>query len=130
MPVAKDIMTKKVITVGPKDKAKDAIATVVKNRISGMPVVDEKGKVLGMLTQADLLSARATQSVESLMVSPAVTVAPTATLTTITNTLQKKKIKRVVVVDKDKCLLGVVSRLDLRNLGCRPGASGALPRPG
>ena len=113
MPVAKDVMTKKVVTVGPSVKAKDAIALLVKGKVSGMPVVDDKMKVVGMLTEADLLNARATQNVASLMAKPAVTVAASATLKSITDLLLKKKIKRVPVVDKDKCLLGVVSRIDL-----------------
>jgi len=113
MPVAKDVMTKKVVTVGPKDKAKDAIAKLVKSKVSGMPVVDEKGKVVGILTEANLLTARSTQTVASLMAKPVISVGPTATLKSIADLLLKKKIKRVPVVDKDKCLLGVVSRIDL-----------------
>ena len=111
MPAAKDVMTKKVVTVGPKDKAAAAIAKLVKNKVSGVPVVDEEGKVMGMLTEADLLTARATQNVESRMPKPATTVAANASLKAITDTLVKKKIKRVAVVDKDKRLLGVVSRI-------------------
>lgn len=110
---AKDIMTKKVVTIGPKDKARDAIAKLVKNEVSGMPVVDAEGVVVGVLTEADLLAARANQNVESLMTARVVSVAPNASLKSIADTLLKKKIKRVIVVDKDKKLLGVVSRRDV-----------------
>lgn len=113
MPVAKDVMTKKVVTVEPKEKAAAAIAKLVKNKVSGVPVVDEAGKVVGMLSEADLLTARSTQNVESLMSKPAVTVAADASLKAITDALVKKKIKRVAVVDKENHLLGVVSRIDI-----------------
>ena len=113
MASTKDVMTKRVVTVGPKDKARDAIAKLVKRKVSGMPVVDAAGKVVGMLTEADLLAARATQNVESLMTKPVVTAPVTASLKSISDTLLKKKIKRVAIVDKDKKLLGVVSRRDV-----------------
>ena len=113
MASTKDVMTKRVITVGPKDKANDAMATLVSKKVSGMPVVDADGKVVGMLTEADLLVARANQNVASLMTTRVVTAPVTASLKSITDTLLKKKIKRVAIVDKNKKLLGVVSRRDI-----------------
>jgi len=110
---AKDMMTAKVVTVRPDAQAKTAINKLVRNKVSGMPVVDTKGVVVGVLTEADLLTARANQKVESIMNSRPVTVAPNASLKSVADTLAKKKIKRVIVVDKDSKLLGVVSRRDV-----------------
>ncbi len=112
MAAAKDIMTAEVVTCAPKDKVKDVIAKLVANQISGMPVVDENCVVVGMITEADVLDARASASVESLMKKP-ITVGPKDSVKAVTELLLKKKIKRVAVVDQEKKLLGVVSRADI-----------------
>lgn len=113
MAAAKDIMTAEVVTCAPKDKVKDVIAKLVANQISGMPVVDENNVVVGMITEADVLDARASASVESLMAKKPITVGPKDSVKAVTELLLKKKIKRVAVVDAEKKLLGVVSRADI-----------------
>jgi CBS domain-containing protein len=113
MAAAKDIMTTEVVTCGPKDKVKDVIAALVSNQISGMPVVDENRVVIGMITEADVLDAKASATVESLVTKKPITVGPKESVKAITELLLKKKIKRVAVVDEQKKLLGVVSRADI-----------------
>jgi len=110
---AQDIMTKKVITVTPKTKVKDAIKLMVKNEVSGLPVVDDKGKVVGLLTEADALAARITQNVESAMTKRVYKAGPDDSIKSVSDTLKKQKIKRVPVVDKAGKLVGVVSRRDV-----------------
>ena len=110
---AMSIMTAKVVTVAPKDKVGAAIAKLVSKKISGMPVVDAMGKVVGVVTEANLLAARVTQNVESVMSKPAVTALPTASTKALMDTMLKKKIKRIVIADKSRKLLGVVSRRDI-----------------
>ena len=51
----KDIMTKKVITVSPKKKVKEVAALLVKKRINGVPVVDKRNNLQGIITEADLI---------------------------------------------------------------------------
>lgn len=53
---AKDIMTKKVITVTPNTSLKRLAAILVKRKISGVPVVDDSGKLYGMVTENDLIT--------------------------------------------------------------------------
>ena len=116
MPAAKDIMTPaaQVVTVGLKDKAKAVIAKLVANKISGMPVVDADGCVLGIITEADVLDAKLGDTVEALIgKKKAITVAPGDSLKSVTELLLKKKIKRVAVVDANHKLLGILSRADL-----------------
>lgn len=48
------IMTKKVITVRPKDLVEDAARIMVDNNIGGMPVLDDKGLVVGIITESDI----------------------------------------------------------------------------
>jgi len=52
---AKDIMTKKVITASPADDVEQVARLLTKHRISGMPVVDEERKVVGMISEGDLV---------------------------------------------------------------------------
>lgn len=53
---AKDIMTKDVITVKTDTTIEELARTLMKNQISGVPVVDDKGKVVGVVTENDLIS--------------------------------------------------------------------------
>jgi acetoin utilization protein AcuB len=52
-----DVMTEKVITVGPETAMEDAAAIMVEKRIGGLPVVDEHNKVLGVITETDIFHA-------------------------------------------------------------------------
>lgn len=53
--LAKDVMKTPVVTVKPTDTLRTAAATLAANRISGAPVVDDGGRLLGMLTEHDLI---------------------------------------------------------------------------
>jgi CBS domain-containing protein len=53
--VAREIMTSPVITVGPDAPFRDIVATMLEHKISGVPVVDGYGRLLGIVTEADLL---------------------------------------------------------------------------
>ena len=55
MLTAKDIMTKKVITVGLQTTVSELAEILWKNRISGAPVLDEDGKVVSVVTESDLI---------------------------------------------------------------------------
>ena len=52
--IASDIMTRTVFTVGPQVKAQEAAQILSQKRISGLPVVDENGKIIGIVTEADV----------------------------------------------------------------------------
>ncbi len=56
MLTAKDIMTKKVITVTPDTSIEKLASLLVKSEISGVPVVDDSGALYGMITENDLIS--------------------------------------------------------------------------
>lgn len=53
--LAKDIMTKDVITVRPEEKVENAARILLDNKISGIPVVDESNHVIGIVTEKDLM---------------------------------------------------------------------------
>ncbi|MDD2586595.1 MAG: CBS domain-containing protein [Syntrophomonadaceae bacterium] len=53
--IAKDIMTRDVITVTPEERVEKVVALLVDNKISGIPVVDADRKVVGIITEKDLM---------------------------------------------------------------------------
>jgi CBS domain-containing protein len=53
--LAKDVMTKDVITVRPEEKVNKVVQVLVDNKISGIPVVDENNHVVGIITEKDLM---------------------------------------------------------------------------
>jgi len=53
--LARDIMTRDVITVGPDDDVEKAARLLLEHHISGLPVVDEAGKLVGIVSEADLV---------------------------------------------------------------------------
>jgi CBS domain-containing protein len=53
----KDVMVKDVISLKPSDTVKDAFEKFHENNISGCPVVNEKGEVIGIFTETDLLKS-------------------------------------------------------------------------
>ncbi len=55
MPTAREIMTREVITVGPQASVEELARLFAQRRIGGVPVVDEEGRVRGVVTQSDLL---------------------------------------------------------------------------
>lgn len=56
MLTAKDIMTRDVVTVKPETSIEELASLLVKNQISGVPVVDEAGDLYGIVTENDLIS--------------------------------------------------------------------------
>jgi CBS domain-containing protein len=56
MLTAKDIMTRDIVTVKPDTSIEELASLLVKNQISGVPVVDEKGELYGIVTENDLIS--------------------------------------------------------------------------
>jgi len=53
----RNIMRRGVVTIGPKDKASDAAAIMVKRKIGALPVIDKNGKLAGIITASDILKA-------------------------------------------------------------------------
>lgn len=113
--LVKDIMTKgvKLVTCGPKHKVADVMGLMVKNKVSGLPVVDDAGKVVGVITEADVLTNRKTTGVQTAMSANPVTIAADATIKEAADLLSGKKIKRALVLKDDGSLWGVVSRTDV-----------------
>jgi CBS domain-containing protein len=133
--VVGDVMTRTVVTVGRGTVFKEIVRLMRDRRISAVPVVEAGGRVVGVVSEADLLPKeefrdsdpdRYTQlrrladlakagavTAEELMTSPALTVGSGETLAQAARTMARARVKRLPVVDAGGVLEGVVSRADL-----------------
>jgi len=114
---AADIMTRPVITVGPGALLIDAIELLLRHGLSGMPVVDAAGRLIGIITEHDImnfaLSGNAADTrVEEAMTKPVATVAPDADMAVAINFLIGRRLRRVPVVEGDR-VVGIISRRDI-----------------
>lgn len=109
--LARDIMTPDVITVHPQASVQDAARHLSDYRISGMPVVDGDSQVIGMVTEADIIS-KPGATVEKIMTRRVVSVQEDTPVDEIAQILTGNRIKRVPVMAGTR-LLGVVSRADI-----------------
>ena len=136
----RDVMSASVVTVKPETPLKEVARMLIDRRISGVPVVDEEGMVLGVISEADLLvkeqgaeairhrrlarllgestESRA-QSVKlgavtaaQAMTSPAVTIASGRPIPEAAAIMTSRHVNRLPVID-DGRLVGIVSRADL-----------------
>jgi CBS domain-containing protein len=137
---ARDIMTTNVLTFRADTPVMDIAASLAAWRVSGAPVVDEENRVVGMVSEGDLLrrselgtekrrSSWLTfftddttlakefekahgQHAANIMSRPAFSVTEDATLDEIANLLEKRRIKRLPVV-RDGKLVGIITRGDI-----------------
>ncbi len=138
--LARDIMTKNVVTVPPETAVADIAQVLIDNKISGVPVVDNTGRPIGMVSEGDLLqqvglSGERRRSwwlhlfsspeqdakdfvkqhggtAADIMTTKIVSVDELAPTTTIARLLEENHIKRVPVM-RDGELVGIVSRGNL-----------------
>jgi CBS domain-containing protein len=137
---AADVMVTNVITVGPDACVQDVARILLDSRISGVPVVESNGKLLGIVSEGDLMrraeagtgrrrpwwlailtgrEALASEFVKEhsrrvtdVMTRNVVTATPDAPLSTIATLLERNAIKRVPIVHEGK-VVGIVSRANL-----------------
>src|SRR6516225_2588230 len=139
---ARDIMVKDVISVGPEASVRDVAKILLANRISAVPVVDEQGHLVGIISEGDLirrtelgthyrrswwlelisginkeaLAKRFLKShgrkVRDVMTTNVVTAKPTTPLRDIATVLEKNRIKRLPIVVKGQ-VVGIVSRANI-----------------
>jgi CBS domain-containing protein len=138
---ARDVMVSPVITVSKAATVRDVAKILIEKRISAVPVVDDSGKVVGIVTEGDLL--RRTEAgterpyswwvhflagdatvaadyvkshglrVEDVMSPDVVTATPETPLHEIASLLEERRIKRVPIVSATGALVGIVSRANL-----------------
>jgi CBS domain-containing protein len=109
---ASDVMTREVVTVTPETSVHAAAGLLADHRISGLPVVDQGGGVVGIVSEYDLI-ARPGTTVRQVMSRDVVSVRPSATIDQVRAVLVSRRLKRVPVVEDDGRLRGLISRADL-----------------
>jgi CBS-domain-containing membrane protein len=136
--IVRDVMTDEVVAVRRGASFKEMAASLRQYRVSAFPVIDENCRVIGVVSEADLLAKEAlggepsgipaavtgilhhrdlTKSegltADDLMTHPAVTVRPEDSVEHAARLMYTLQVKRLPVVDAGGCLLGIVSRADL-----------------
>ena len=139
---ARDIMALNVITVGPEGSVREVADILFRNRISALPVVDEHGALIGIISEGDLVrraeletddrrswwleifarKSRKTlaseymkshgRRVKDVMTRKVITARPATSLREIAALLEKNRIKRIPIVANGK-VVGIVSRANL-----------------
>jgi CBS domain-containing protein len=109
--IAKEIMTKPVIAVTPLTPVKSLAKLLTKNHISGAPVLDESGRLIGIVSERDLLSKRGSQ-VKSIMTEKVVRVTEDTSVEEIASLMTTQNVKRLPVM-RGQQLAGIVSRADI-----------------
>ena len=115
---AQQIMQTPVIAATPQASLRDLASRLVTNEFSGMPVADLDGRVVGVITEADILRALLegkrleNLTARQVMTGPALTVDAKTPLEEVMNCLVEHKIVRVPVTAEGK-LVGIIARRDL-----------------
>jgi CBS domain-containing protein len=151
---AKDVMTKPVISIGAQRTVASAIEIMLNRRISGLPVVDDAGRLTGMITEGDFLrrselgterkrprwleifissgklADEYTQSrarkISEIMTTDPITATEDSPLEDIVALMEKHRIKRIPIV-RDGKPVGIVSRSDLLHALAIHSGTGASP---
>lgn len=125
--VAEEIMVTRLVTLSPHVDVLDAVRILLKNRISGAPVVDPDGKYLGVFSEKCAMQVILDAAYESLptnhvgafMDTQARTIRPNTDLLSIAQVFLLTNFRRLAVVDEAGTLLGQISRRDVMAAGLK-----------
>lgn len=115
---ARDIMQKPVVAATALASLRDVATQLVQNEFSGMPVADPDGRVIGVVTESDIVRTLiAGKRLESLtagevMTGTPITVEVETPIEDVMKQLEENRIVRVPVTDHNK-LVGIISRRDI-----------------
>ena len=108
---AKDIMTRDIITVSPTMSVKNLAMTLIKNQISGAPVAGKNGKIVGVVSEADIVGKKG-KDVKSIMSKSVISVSEETSVEEIARLMTAHAIKRLPVMTEG-AIVGIVSRADI-----------------
>jgi CBS domain-containing protein len=106
-----EIMTTDVVGVQEDNDVEDAARLLSRHGISGLPVFNQNGRLVGLVTELDLI-AKEGKRVGEIMSRSLISVSPETAVEEVVHLLANRRIRRVPVVDGDQ-LVGIVSRSDL-----------------
>jgi len=111
-------------TLSPQDKVEDARALMAEKNISGIPIVDPKGFLKGLVTRKDLIfEERGERPLSEVMNTRLITGRPGITLDEAHALLKANKIEKLPIVDERGKLVGLVTLRDIMRRGERPTAT-------
>ena len=135
--LVRDVMSKNVLSITKYESIMRVADILTENNISGLPVVDKENKVVGIISQADILSMvgvsrehtfkdllkymlgerlperRLGDHVGDIMTSPALTIKPDMNIAEAVKMMEEKRIRRLTVVDEKNTLIGILTRADI-----------------
>lgn len=111
--IARDLMTRDVITVSPTTSLKNLATILIKNQISGAPVVAKNGKIIGIVSEANI-GAKKGRDVKAIMSKKVISLSEETPVDEIARLMTTHKISRLPVMRRDE-VVGVVSRADIVN---------------
>jgi len=124
----KDVMTTRVVSVKRGTSFKEMAIALRENRVSAFPVIDDDGKVIGVVSEADMLARKVLSTgmlhrgeqdkaedltAGDLMTHPAITVSPEDSVEVAARLMYTLQVKRLPVVDPSGRLAGIISRTDV-----------------
>ena len=117
MQCARDIMNEDVVTVSPKSTVEEAIELLLDQCISGLPVTDPEGKLIGIVTEFALLAIAydesvLKESVDKHMTTDLITVNPQDSIRTVADLCLVHRVRRLPVVQEGR-LVGLIARRDV-----------------
>jgi CBS domain-containing protein len=141
----RDVMAARPVAVRKTASFKEMIIRMRKSRVSAFPVVDDEGRVIGVVSEADLLDKEADLATgqgplasvlrfgdqekaagvtaAELMTSPPLTVGPDTPLAEAARLMRDHRVKRLPVINATGRLIGIVSRSDVLGIFTRPDAA-------
>ena len=153
-------MNRHVVTIGPRDTLQSAMESMVENQVSGLPVVDEADRCVGLISTTDILryeqdhpeftaeansdvarffdqttqqweDVRLTSyalekfgelNVDEIMSRELISVRPEASLPAVARTMLEQEVHRVLVLDRRRRLLGLITAIDFVRLAAKRSA--------
>ncbi len=121
---ARDVMTAPVVSMTPDRPLTEALRLLLDQSISGLPVIDDEGRVVGILSEHDIINfvldgQASNTTVAEAMTTDVVAFPPEAPVESLANCFLSKRLRRVPVVEHGR-LIGIVCRRDvLRELDRR-----------
>jgi len=107
-----EIMTKNVITARAASGVTDVIQLMSRHHITGLPVVDDDNRLIGVVSESDIIG-KGGDTVGEIMTSGSYTVTEDTTLGDAAEVLLRRRIRRLPVVRGENQLVGLLSRSDL-----------------
>jgi CBS domain-containing protein len=137
-----EVMTREVTTIHPEAPLAEVVEKLLDKDYTALPVVDSTNRVVGIISDTDLLQRgdmevsislkksvdpalarnlitrlrRSVRTVAEVMTTEPITIAPQASLSEAARAMSRMKLKRLPVVDSEKHLLGIISRLNILNV--------------